>query len=409
MHRRALRGALAFVATAVLLSCGGGNPPGSSSSTTTTTTGTSGSNVVAVIVDAGPNSATEPAVNTLFTTVTVCVPGSTTECQAIDNIQVDTGSYGLRILAPVLTLALPVTTFSDSSTLLECAQFVDGYSWGPVATADIQIAGESASNVPVQVIGSSSFTVVPSACSSIGPAEDTVATFGANGILGIGPFALDCGTGCTASSGFYYACTQTACSDKDGVMPPVQVTNPVTLFATDNNGTIIVLPGVAAAGAATVSGSLIFGIDTESNNASGSQTVLTLDDSGYFTTTYNGAPLNQSFIDSGSNGLYFNDTSITQCTNPDFTGFYCPTSTLSLTATLTGLNDVSATVDFSVANTETQTDANPTFTVFPELAGSYSDSTSTFDWGLPFFFGRSVYNAIQGYTTSAGTGPYVAF
>jgi len=32
-----------------------------------------------------------------------------------------------------------------------------------------------------------------------------------------------------------------------------------------------------------------------------------------------------------------------------------------------------------------------------------------FDWGLPFFFGRRVANAIHGAKTAAGTGPYVAF
>jgi hypothetical protein len=67
-----------------------------------------------------------------------------------------------------------------------------------------------------------------------------------------------------------------------------QVLNPIPLFTTDNNGSIIELPSVAAGGTATVSGSVIFGIDTESNNASGTQTVLTLDpDNGYFTTTFN--------------------------------------------------------------------------------------------------------------------------
>ena len=51
---------------------------------------------------------TKPAINTAYTTVTVCAPGSTSNCQTIDHIQVDTGSSGLRILSEVLTITLPV-------------------------------------------------------------------------------------------------------------------------------------------------------------------------------------------------------------------------------------------------------------------------------------------------------------
>ncbi|MGG2367973.1 DUF3443 family protein, partial [Salmonella enterica] len=36
--------------------------------------------------------------------------------------------------------------------------------------------------------------------------------------------------------------------------------------------------------------------------------------------------------------------------------------------------------------------------------------TNTFDWGLPFHYGRSVYTAIEGKNTSdGGMGPYFAF
>jgi hypothetical protein len=406
--RRAIRSGLIVVSGLIAASCGGGSDAGSSP---TTTPVPAASNVVAVTVDSGPDSSSASTVNTLYTSVTVCVPGSTTECQTVDHVQVDTGSYGLRILAPVLTLSLPVATASDGNSLAECTQFVDGYSWGPVASADVQIGGESATSVPVQVIGASSFAQVPAACASIGNAEDTVASFGANGILGIGVFAQDCGSKCAADTtyGYYYSCTQSACSP---ITVPLgaQVLNPVPLFTTDNNGSIIELPGVAAAGAATVSGSLYFGIDTESNNASGTQTVLTLDpDFGYFTTAYDGAKLTTSFIDSGSDGLFFNDGSIAACSSGDFSGFYCPTTTLDLSATLTGQNAVSADVTFSIGNAETLGNSNPSFTAFASLGGTYTSSTTTFDWGLPFFYGRRVANAIEGKTTSAGTGPYVAF
>jgi len=54
---------------------------------------------------------------------------------------------------------------------------VDGYSWGPVALADVQISGETAQSVPLQVIGDPSFTNIPAACSGTGTEEDTVAAF----------------------------------------------------------------------------------------------------------------------------------------------------------------------------------------------------------------------------------------
>jgi len=411
--KRVLGCGLILLAGLGLVSCGGSS--GSGSGTTTTTTPTTPSNELAVTVDGGPSG---EAINTLYTTVTLCVPGTTT-CQTIDNIQIDTGSYGLRVLASVLTLSLPVASATDGNSLVECTQFVDGYSWGPVATADLEVAGEKASSLPVQVIGSSSFTTVPSDCSSTGTAEDTVATFGANGILGIGVFEQDCGEGCqdSAQGGYYYSCTSTVCN---AIAVPVQsqVLNPIPLFTTDNNGSIIELPSVAAGGTTTASGSVIFGIDTESNNASGTQTVLTLDDSGYFTTTttFNNVPLlTTSFIDSGSNGLFFNDnnsegaSNIATCNTADFSGFYCPASAVALSATLTGQNGVSTAVSFTVENAQTIVDANPTYTAFSTLGGQFSTSTTTFDWGLPFFYGRNVYNAIENHTTTAGTGPYVAF
>jgi hypothetical protein len=395
------------------VSCGGGGSGGASVVSTPAPT-----NVASVVVDAGPNN---NSVNTLFTSVTVCVPGSTTECQTIGHIQVDTGSYGLRLLAPVLTLSLPVTMASDGNSLVECTQFVDGYSWGPVALADMQVAGETASSVPIQVIGSPAFATVPANCSATGAAEDTVAAFGANGILGIGVFEQDCGPGCAPSTtvdnsanGFYFSCPAAAACVGTAVALNSQVLNPIPLFATDNDGSIIDLPSVAAPGATTLTGSLVFGIDTQSNNASGSESVLALDANGDFTTIFNAQTLSQSFVDSGTNGIFFDDATLTPCSDHHFTGFYCPVGPQPFTATLTGTNNSIIPETFTVDNAQTLATDNPTFTVLPTLAGTYStvansNTSNTFDWGLPFFYGRRVATAIENQRTAVGTGPYVAF
>jgi len=410
---RAVRMGLGAALCLVAISCGGG---GGSSTSTPAPPPPPANNVVSVIVDQGPTVNGSPigSVNTLFATITVCVPGSTTSCQTIDHIQVDTASYGLRLLAPPLTLTLPVETLANGNSLVECTPFLDGYSWGPVVLADVQIAGETAKSLPVQVIGDSRFPTVPANCSGMttGIAEDTVTSFGANGILGIGPFELGCGDCDTnAAEGFYYACG-TSCTET--VVPTaMQEPNPVTRFAADNNGSIIDLPAVASTGAATLTGSLIFGIDTQSNNQSGTQTVLTVNGNAELSMTFNGQTLASSFIDSGSNGIFFADSSIVTCTVTGLTSFYCPGNTLTLGLSIQGANGVMANnLTFNVGDTQTISTTAPTDTydVLPQLAGTLpAGNSDTFDYGLAFFYGKRVAVAVEGDTTSVGTGPYIAF
>jgi hypothetical protein len=378
----------------MLAACGGGGSSDLSGGGGTTPPPT-GNNVAALTVDAGPS---QNSVNTPFVTVTVCAPGSTTNCQTVDHIEVDTGSYGLRIISSAMSssFVLPYETDGSGNTIVECTVFADGVSWGPVATADVQIGGETASSVPIQIIGSSSFSAVPTDCSSRGTAEDTVGTFGANGILGVGAFVQD--------DGFYYTCPQESCAPIEPSLAE-EVANPVASFATDNNGVIVELPSVPAAGSTTITGSLVFGIGTESNNALGSATIYTLDpDTGNLSVTFNGSAFSSSFIDSGSNANYLVDSSIPTCTS----GFFCPSSTLSLSATVTGINGASNAYSFSVANADDLFSNNPSGVAFNNLAAPEGDS-DTFDFGLPFFLGLNVYTAIAGESTPGGNGPYVAF
>ncbi len=403
-------------AFAVLASCsGGGGGGGSSSGAPTSTNNNSGNppvnNTQTIEVNLGPAN---NYVNGLFASVTLCVPGSS-NCQTIDNVLVDTGSEGLRILSSQLNLSLPPVTGSSGNVLEECISFVDGsYVWGPVATADIQLAGEKASSIPLQIISASPSFAAPSDCASGGgPNENTVESLGATGILGIGNFRQDCGPACTATSSKvpaqYYFCPNSVCRAAS-VPLANQLQNPVWLFSQDNNGVLISLPSVPATGAQTVSGSLVYGIGTQSNNVLGAAQIYTTDVDGNFQTTYNGIAYRMSYIDSGSNAIYFLDAStlgIPECKG-DNVGFYCPDSTVNYTATNTGLNGTSGQVSFSIANADALFRVNNGLNAaFINLGG---DNSGSFDWGLPFFFGRNVFVGIEGQAATNGVlGPYWAY
>jgi hypothetical protein len=275
--------------------------------------------------------------------------------------------------------------------------------------ADIRIAGEQASSVPIQIIGDSNFTSIPASCSSSGPPENTVQTFGANGLLGVGQFLQDCGPGCARAAipGTYYSCPTTPCKPVSVALPQ-QLQNPVALFAADNNGVIVQMPSVPDAGAAIASGSIIFGIGTQADNALGSATVLPTNPStGTIVTSFNGQAYPNSYIDSGSSVFFFGVNSFPICTGVA-RGLYCPITTQNLSATLQGTSQASSSVSFSVANADQLFNANPRFNAFDDLAASSGD-TITFAWGMSFFYGRTIYTAIEQRSTPGGQGPYVAF
>lgn len=389
----------------LIAGCGGS---GTSSPGQNTITPPGASNTVAMTAGGGPAGLT----NGLFTSVTVCSPGSTTNCATVGGILVDTGSFGLRILSQALPsgFTLPEQTDSGGNTIAECAVFADGFSWGPVATADMTIASEKASSMPTQIItGSFNGIPIPSSCQSAGMEEDTIATFGANGVLGVGNFAQDCGTACSTSSTpqIYFSCPTSGCFSTVEALTS-QVVNPVALFATDNNGVIVELPAItSAAGESNVSGTLVFGIGTESNNGLGSATVLTLDQNGNFTTTFQGSPISGSFVDSGSTELFFTDSNLSTCvigTPPNSSTFFCPSSTVSLSGTNQGANGSSINTPFTITNPN-----NITGAAANNLGAPDPSTIAGFDWGVPFFYGRNVFVAIAGASTPGGTGPYTAY
>ncbi len=417
--------ALSCALLVLAMSCGGG---GSSSTSNSNNSGSGGSgsstkaNTTPVSVNAGP-STQYAYVNGIFVSVTVCQPGSTTACVTVPNVLLDTGSTGLRLLSDALTgITLPNVT-SGGLTLTNCVQYLDtSYNWGPVATADISFpsSGEVASSVPIQIIASPDYTfpAAPSTCG--GTAENTVDTLGANGVLGVSFYQQDCGSACAPGTidnpGYYYACSQTAtaCSTMATVAMSQQLQNPIALFASDNNGLMLTMASVPASGAVSSTGTLTFGIGTQSDNALGIAKILTPDDYGNFTTTFNNTTTQAGFLDTGSNALFFLDgaaSGIPECTG-SYAGYYCPASTENnLTATNTGSNGATSTVTFSVANTETLIGNSGSNVVFSNLAGTGDDTAYGlyFDWGAPFFFGRTVYIALEGQTAAGTAGPYWAY
>ena len=413
---------VAVALVSVIAACGGGGGGDSSRSSNNSSTTLNGgslpasptqqpiaataANTVAITVGRGVNG----VINIPTVSVTVCAPGSTTNCQTINNVQVDTGSFGLRLVSSVLNSSLlngglPISTLASGAQLAECATFADGFTWGTVRTATIQIGGETtASPIPIQIIGDSAAGAAPSGCGS-GSAENTATDLGANGILGIGTAPTDCGATCSTPStatnySNYFTCG-TSCA-RATVPLSQQVANPVAKFTADNNGVIVQMPPVSNTGAASATGTLVFGIGTQSNNALAATQTFTTDAFGNMNNSvFNGTTV-QAFFDSGSNAYFFADSSLAQC-GSNFAGFYCPSSAQTRSITLGGLSSTRASASIGILSASTLF-SNTSNYAFNDLAGQIGGNSS-FDLGLPFFYGRYMY---YGFATSTQA-PYVGF
>ena len=197
-------------------------------------------NTAPIAVDGGPtvNGTSIGYANGAYVTATVCVPNTTT-CQTVDHVLVDTGSVGFRVLSSALgSVALPGQNASDGNPMAECYVAPTGYAWGPVSLAQVQVAGEIATSIPVEVIAPSNFSAAPASCTAqtTGGALSTVSTLKAKGILGIGVLVQDCGNTCAVGpQSTYYSCPMAGCAPIL-VATSQQVTNPVAMFPNDNNG-----------------------------------------------------------------------------------------------------------------------------------------------------------------------------
>lgn len=374
-------------------------------------------NSVSVSINGGPAN---NALNVAYISVRICSAGGTTNCVTVPNVQLDTGSSGLRILASAQGVSgLNLTQVTGSSTpVYECFQYASGnYLWGPVEQAGVAMAGETATNVPIQLIASGS---APSSvsCSSSGNNLNTSTTLQANGILGVGPAVQDCGLLCTTSPvlPYYWLCaSSSSCSSPANVPTATQVSNPVAFFGSDNNGVALAMNSVAATGASAATGTLYFGVGTQTDNALGSGVKAYALSSNVFggqaytsiKAVYNGVTY-PAYVNSAESILFLLDpatVSIASCTSNIF---YCPSSPVSLPLTIQDNNGNSAQINPSIGNGATLYDSSlaqgggPN-AAFSNLAGGFVPTNyDEVILGMPFFYGRTVYIGIAGQTPPTG-------
>ena len=395
-------------------------------------------NNMPVFIDRGPENIFSMAqANILYATVKVCEPG-TDKCLDIDHVQVDTGSVGLRVLASkVKQLNLPPVVLSsngDSGIATyshECYPFVIGGLWGPNKIADVVLGKQTATVLPIQLIQDdpAASPTVPSNCSDAanGAILSSASALGSNGILGIGSVKLDCGQICLSgdySNSYvqYYSCPADVANSQDcrsaAVPSNFQVFNPIAALPAHNNGVVLVLPLVTGLGASKVNGELIFGINTSQNNAlpsTASRVQLGVDWQNNFSsylsvsTNYKGTQIANSYLDTGTNALFFADSAIANCWQSTW---FCPTTTLHLSAVMSDgdhPSDNKVTVNFDIGNAEAYFSTSNS--AFPLLGGTYQSPSSnalSFSWGLPFFYGRRTFLSIW-QQSGAENGPWYAF
>jgi Protein of unknown function (DUF3443) len=370
-------------------------------------------NVVPLVIDSGPNKATSLRP---FISVTLCAPGDPSNCQTIDHVMVDTGSSGLHIASSVINAKLkqalkPIADPKMSGNVLAlCEQYVTSFNWGSLVSADVKIGGETAAAVPTQLQDDPNFTNVPADCSDGHGSQSNSdpALAGVNGLIGASLDGVD--------NGSYYSCPAAGCigTELNAAVATPSV-SPQTRFAVDNNGVIMDLPAVAVPGVTTLTGSMTFGIGTQTNNqlqgvsAKVYPIAGSLIGNALLKTTFGGRDYGYTFIDSGSPYYSFNTPDVAllpQCPSNLASyggGFYCPSSAVALSAVITGNNGaVSAPMDFSIGNAEQILSTNNAALNGLGSVSFDGGALNVFDWPLQFFYGRRLYFSVNDGKTTIG-------
>ena len=340
-------------------------------------------------------------------TVTICSPTDSKSCQTVDNILIDSGSVGLRVFNTALgSLAsdLPYETSNDED-IGDCVGYGDySANWGPVVTAAISLGGQTTTqNVPMQIINAS-FVDKGTAClTSLGGGYKLATSpsqSGYNGILGVAPLVHDTVTN-------YFTCTSSQCTESMSLESSLLVSNPIAYLSESyESGITFQFPAIGANGASNVTGYAIFGVGSNNENTFESGVnIYPISINGNcrlficMQTLLSGTSTHYGFLDTGSNFLYFDDIQIPK----DSSSFYTPSSTITLSPNNLSISGVIAT-NLNIANADNLLSNNNS--AFDNIGANLS---SYLDYGLPFFYGKTVYICFDGMTCNGTPGPYWAF
>ena len=366
-------------------------------------------NVAPLVIDGFPCAAGGTAggannANVPYVSVKICAPGSTTNCQIIDHVIVDTGSAGLRIASTALASnlqpgsGLPTVAGRNAATsLAECETYVASYVYGPVVSADVYIAGKLVKNTNMQVFGAPGYQV-PAACSNQGGTEtDTTQAFNGNGLIGVSFDLLD-------NYAMYFDCQNSALGQCTSNTSYAGLPNIVSQFSSDNNGVVLALPSVPSTGLSTPTvGTLTFGVSTQANNTPAVSTLAIINDNlGEFAAKV-GNTWYSAYIDSGTDLMYFNDntnTNLTLCSSKGVNaGLYCPAQPQNIPVSFANYASAGKTpvaigaMTYQVANADVIN--TPSAIVFSNVAGPIAGSTTlsatTMAFGLSSFYGHNMY------------------
>lgn len=391
----------------VLVSCNGGGGGGGGGSTPPVSgvsnpiTAPTGPGYMTINVSP-PGVCSYNAANIPCVTVTVCNAANT--CDTVPDIILDTGSFGLRIFNQFVSdLNLPNVT-SGGQDVAECVYYGDNSSnWGPIVKAKVQLAdGISTPIIPIQLIDNSYPGSSTTQCDS---PSITPQKFRGNGIMGVGPLVYD--------GGSYYTCSNGICNSAS-IPNSKQVANPIAMLSNPeySNGLTLKFPGLNPGGATGAVGYAIFGIDTNSDNSVGSG--VNVYPSQAFNVSNGSIPIGMpvkyapnpsvthGFIDTGSNFYFFTDNSISLCSNGLY---YCPSNSLTVNPANQNSTGNYIATNVNILNADTlQSTNNTAFSNFGANLGH-----SYFDYGLPFFFNKTVYVGFTGTSSKIGSGAYWAF